>query len=68
MEELCGVDNTNSVVHLKRKIKEYFGNLILFTEEEEEEGKPSVLTSFFKGQQLILFLLFCGNYNYLISN
>lgn len=41
MEELCGVDNTYSVVHLKRKIKEYFGKSILFT---EEEGKPSVLT------------------------
>lgn len=67
MDELCGVDNTYSVVHLKRKIKEYFGNSILFT-EEEEEGKPSVLTSFFKGQLLVLFLLFCGNYNYLISN
>lgn len=40
MEELCGVDNTYSVVHLKRKIKEYFGKSILFT----EEGKPSVLT------------------------
>lgn len=41
MEELCGVDNTYSVVHLKRKIKEYFGKSILFT---EEGGKPSVLT------------------------
>lgn len=40
MEELCCVDNTYSVVHLKRKIKEYFGKSILFT----EEGKPSVLT------------------------
>lgn len=41
MEELCCVDNTYSVVHLKRKIKEYFGKSILLT---EEEGKPSVLT------------------------
>lgn len=41
MEELCYVDNTYSVVHLKRKIKEYFGKSILLT---EKEGKPSVLT------------------------
>lgn len=41
MKELCGEDSTYSVVHLKRKIKEYVGKSIMYT---EKEGKPSVLT------------------------
>ncbi|VDI53449.1 Hypothetical predicted protein [Mytilus galloprovincialis] len=41
MEQLCGLDNTYSVVHMKKKIQDYFGKSIMFT---EEEGKPSVLT------------------------
>lgn len=41
MKELCGEESTYSVVHLKRKLKEYFGKSIMFT---EKEGKPSVLT------------------------
>lgn len=41
MEHLCGVEDAYSIVHMKRKIREYFGNAIVFT---EEDGKPSVLT------------------------
>lgn len=41
MKELCGEDKTYSVVHLKRKIKEYVGKSIMLT---EKEGKPSVPT------------------------
>ncbi|CAG2218591.1 unnamed protein product [Mytilus edulis] len=41
MEKICGVENTYSIVHMKKKILDYFGKSVLFT---EEEGKPSILT------------------------
>lgn len=40
MKELCGEESIYLVVYLKRKIKEYFGKLIMFI---EKEGKLSVL-------------------------
>ena len=41
MEKLCGVDNTYSVIHMKKKVQEYFGDSIVLTEQDR---KPSVLT------------------------
>ena len=41
MEKLCGFDNAYSVIHLKKKVQEYFGDSIVLT---EQDGKPSVLT------------------------
>lgn len=41
MEKICGAENAYSVVHMKKKIREYFGNSVVLT---EEEGKPTVLT------------------------
>ena len=40
-EKLCGVDNAYSVIHMKKKVQEYFGDSIVLT---EQDGKPSVLT------------------------
>lgn len=39
-EKLCGVDNAYSVIHMKKKVQEYFGDSIVLT---EQDGKPSVL-------------------------
>ncbi|CAC5377771.1 unnamed protein product [Mytilus coruscus] len=41
MEKIFGVENTYSVVLMKKKILDYFGKSVLFT---EEEGKPNILT------------------------
>ena len=36
MEKVCGVDNTYSVIHMKKKVQEYFSDSIVLTEQDRK--------------------------------